>query len=648
MGEFSMTTNKYIKWRLQLLFLALICSTIAGCPSTSMSPSEAGRISGLYTNAPGGADDFIIVDCRLPGQIKQLGRRVVYLSHGQSVKTTAGDCADRGGEFAVPGQSDFNKALMVWLPDAEAGNKEAQYYVGQIYQRGLGAAPKYAKAAEWYRKSAEQGYKKAQMNLAYLYEKGLGVEKNPRQALYWYRRAGLGDSITLDENALSFQERREFQQLRDEVNRRNEETKTLRRKLEKLQKDLEDTRRQLKKRRSEIENQTQRQDVAALTTEVARYEETIKTLRTQLDQKEAILKNLPAPRIEIYDPLAQRGVSYELGKQDLKKRLVAGRVWAPAGLASFKVNQKTQKVSPDGKFRVQVPLNPSGDTTATFIAVDKRGQRTRITHNITRSIAGPSGEPPVPVIDPTIFGRYYALIIGNNTYRKLPRLKTAVNDAREIDKILKNRYGFNTRLLVDATRDDIILALHNYKKSLTKNDNLLIYYAGHGHLDVKNNRGYWQPIDADPDSSANWVANFTVTDYLNLMRAKEVLIISDSCYSGSFTRGVAVAPDAPQTADARLKYLNVLAKGRARKVLTSGELEPVLDAGRGGHSVFANVLLEVLKANDRVIEGSLLHQEMSARVVNDSDRFGLTQVPLYASNNDAGHESGDFIFVPKN
>ena len=639
------------KLQFKLLFFLLIvvvCGTLAGCPATTMTPSEAGRIDGLYTHSPGGANDYLIVDCRLPGQIKQLGRRVVYLSRGRSEKTTAGDCADRGGEFAVPGQSDSTRALMVWLPDAEAGNAEAQFYVGQIYQRGLGPGPNYTKAAGWYRKSAGQGYKKAQMNLAHLYEKGLGVEKNLQQARHWYRQAGLGDSIFIDENALSFQERQELEQLRDEVNRRDEETGRLRRKLEQIQKDLEDTRRQLNRRRSDTEDQTQQQDVATLTSEVARYEETIQTLQAQLNEKEAILKNLPAPRIEIYDPLAQRGVSYQPGKQNVKKRMIAGMVWAPAGLASFTVNQKTENVAPDGKFRVQIPLNQTDDTTATFIAVDNRGQRTRITHNITRSIALPPEEPPIPGIDPVIFGRYYALIIGINTYRKLPRLKTAVNDATEIDKILKNRYGFNTRLLIDATRDDIILALHKYIQSLTKNDNLLIYYAGHGILDVKNNRGYWQPIDADRDNSANWIANYAVTDLLNTMRAKEVLIISDSCYSGSFTRGVAVQPDSPQTADARLKYLEVLSKGRARKVLTSGELAPVLDAGRGGHSVFANVLLEVLKTNNQIIEGSLLHQEMSARVVNDSDRFGLTQVPLYASNNDAGHESGDFIFVPRN
>lgn len=187
-----------------LLLLLLIFIFLAGCSTVSKTSSEAHRISGLCTQAPGGADDYIVVDCKLPGQSRQLGEgTLIDLSQGSCEKTTAKDCATRGGAFAMPGQPGYtNKALMVWLPRAEAGDMEAQYYVGEIYQRGLDVDPKYSSAAEWFRKAAEQGYAKAQMNLAYLYEKGLGVEKDPQQALQWYRKAtGLGDSISLDEAA---------------------------------------------------------------------------------------------------------------------------------------------------------------------------------------------------------------------------------------------------------------------------------------------------------------------------------------------------------------------------------------------------------------------------------------------------------------
>jgi hypothetical protein len=604
----------------------------------------------LSTNSPGGADDFIIVDCLLPGQVRQLGQRMVYLSRRQAVKTTAKDCAVRGGEFAVPGQSDYTRALMVWLPDAEAGDMEAQYYVGEIYQRGLGVGPKYSRAAEWYGKAAAQGYAKAQMNLAYLYEKGLGVEKDPQQALHWYRKAtGLGDSISLDENVLSIEERQELQELREENKRRSEETRMLQQELERIQKDLEDSRQKLKQRSNDIEDQTQRQEVAGLKKQIIDDEKIIKELSDKLAQNETKLDKLPAPLIEIYDPIAQttRGGRDETDSQDSKKRLITGRVWAPAGLAGFEVNQKPEPVEPDGKFRVWVPLNPSDDTSVLMVAVDQRGKRTRITHKLARSVSisdTVSLEVDYSAIE---FGRYHGLIIGNIDYSKLPKLKTAVNDAQKVAEILRDKYGFNTKLLLNASREDIIRALDKFRTTLTENDNLLIYYAGHGFLDTKNNRGYWQPVDADPDSIANWIPNEAITDMMNIMSAKEVLIIADSCYSGSLTRGVVAQLESAKSDEVRFSWIEELSKGRARMVLTSGELKPVLDAGGGGHSVFAKVLLDVLESNDEVIEGDRLHQQINALVVYESEKYGLSQIPQYAANTQAGHESGDFLFVPK-
>jgi len=646
----SMNARKYSYAYLMLLMLSIISFFLSGCPMTSMTPQEAGQIEGLLTKSPGGAYDYIIVDCSLPGQIRQLGQGIIYLARGESKKLTAEECAVRGGQFAVPGQTDQIKALMVWQPDAEKGDMQAQYYVGEIYQRGLGAAPNYSRAAEWYRKAAEQGYVKAQMSLAYLYEKGLGVEKNPQQALRWYRKAsGLGDAISLDENTLSIEERRELEQLREEVKDRGAETRLLKQKLDQIQKELEETRRKLKQRSGDAETEAQRRDVAEFNTQIAAQEQTIRELRDKLAQNQAKLDKLPAPRIEVYDALpgATRGVRYDTGGEDSKKRLLAGRVWAPAGLAGFKVNQKTERVESDGKFRLWIPLNPTGETSVQLVAVDQRGVTTRITQTLAQGIdVAPIG-PATAGYDTIKFGRYHALIIGNINYLKLPRLKTAVNDAREVSEILRAKYGFDTRLLLNSKSDEIMQVLNQYRKTLTENDNLLIYYAGHGYLDVKNNRSYWQAIDADPDSTVNWISDYMITDQLNLMSAKEVLIIADSCYSGALTRGVMEQLESGQSIDARLEYIKELAKGHARTVLSSGELAPVLDAGGGGHSVFANVLLSVLESNDQVIEGNRLHQEMSAYVVSESKRFGLTQVPLYAANTQAGHISGDFIFVPK-
>ena len=56
------------------------------------------------------------------------------------------------------------------------------------------------------------------------------------------------------------------------------------------------------------------------------------------------------------------------------------------------------------------------------------------------------------------FGRYHALVIGNNDYADLPRLETAVADAEAVAALLESKYGFQVRLLRNATRADILLS----------------------------------------------------------------------------------------------------------------------------------------------------------------------------------------------
>lgn len=639
---------------------------------------------------PRSADDLLIVDCLLPGQFKRLGKVMTYLTPSRPVKTTALDCETRGGQFASSNQSNELTALSVWLPQAEDGDPLAQTYVGEIYQKGLSTAPQYDLAAIWYRKAADQGFIRAQRNLAYLYENGQGVEKDFQEALYWYRRAaGKVDTIALNEKILSIEERQELVKLRREVERRKEEAGILWQQLGEAQiekkrtlRELEAQRRNLKLKERELERarlelalrkkatpelagaeleelklevkrhetevERQRREAAMLQSEIAIVNEKAQSYRNMLSTFEQIFANLPAPRIEIYDlsPQLTRGVRYETDNRDKKRRLLAGTVWAPAGLASFEVNEKPEPVEPDGKFRVWIPLNPSGGTNVHLTAIDQRGKSTSIIHQLARNMDIPKLDLTKPEVESVNFGHYYALIIGNSNYRNLPDLKTPVNDAREVAELLRDKYGFKLSLLLDASRYEILRALEQYINNLSENDNLLIYYSGHGHLDAANNRGYWLPVDAAPDSTANWIPNYAITDMLNIMAVKSALIISDSSYSGSLTRGVIARPESGQNAELRLQYIKELAKGRTRMVLTSGELAPVMDTGGGNHSVFANVLLDVLATNDQIIEGSRLYQEMSARVVSESKMFGLTQVPQYSANTQAGHESGDFIFVP--
>jgi len=231
-------------------------------------------------------------------------------------------------------------------------------------------------------------------------------------------------------------------------------------------------------------------------------------------------------------------------------------------------------------------------------------------------------------------GTYYALVIGNDDYAFLPKLQTAVNDAKSISELLRNRYGYEVTTLLDASRSEILQALSRYRRILHEEDSLLIYYAGHGWLDEEADRGYWLPVDATQEDDVYWIANESITSKTRAMEAKHVMVIADSCYSGKLVRGIHVNQDSP-------KYLKRLATRRARVVMTSGGVEPVSDAGgRDNHSVFASALLRALEENDDVLEGHELFTKVRRPVAVNSD-----QIPEYSDMRKAGHDGGDFLFI---
>jgi uncharacterized caspase-like protein len=231
------------------------------------------------------------------------------------------------------------------------------------------------------------------------------------------------------------------------------------------------------------------------------------------------------------------------------------------------------------------------------------------------------------------FGVYQALVIGNQDYRHLQKLKTPVADASVVAETLRRDYGFSkVTLLRDATRDDMLGALDNVRRALGPQDNLLIYYAGHGFLDSGAGRGYWLPVDAERDSRLRWLSNADITDTLKAVKAKHVVVIADSCYSGTLVRDVTLSLDNVD--------LVTLARKKARTVLTSGGLEPVVDGGGGDHSVFAKGFLDALRGNRGVADLTTLFARIRSQVSTNAQ-----QLPEYGIIHEAGHEGGDFLFV---
>lgn len=243
-------------------------------------------------------------------------------------------------------------------------------------------------------------------------------------------------------------------------------------------------------------------------------------------------------------------------------------------------------------------------------------------------------------------GSYYALVIGNNRYQKLPSLETAINDAQAVANVLRTRYGFRTMVLTNATRNDILRALNNYREALKDDESLLIYYAGHGEIDERNLRGYWLPVDADRDDTTEWISDQMITDQISLMDARHVLVVADSCYSGVMTRNSGIRLAAKGGDEAQLKRLVAAAALPSRTVLTSGGVQPVMDGGGGANSIFAKHFIELLEDNSNVLEISALYDDLFDRVSSGASRLNVEQSPRFSTLADAGHMNGEFLFVP--
>ena len=671
--------------------IAVVCySILLGCQTSG--PVGNGANAEYPQVLAVDADDVTVVDCLLPGQVRKLGT-MTYLTPRRPLRTTALECEIRGGEYVAFDRADLATSLAVWLPEATSGNPEAQTYVGEIYQRGMGAAPDFKQAARWFQKAAEQGYSRAQMSLGYLYERGLGVPQDRLTALNWYRQAtGLDDSLKVDTVSTVVEDSAQLRRLKEEVERQKEQAQTLKHKLEFTQNNLEKTRKALDRQsatidqdeirleemrkklaaarndadrknspetiqletllnRREIELERRQKEIAQLQQKLSTQQNEVSTYQKTVARYQQQIENLPSPIVEIYDPVivATRGVEMRkipANPQSDKQRLT-GRVWAPAGLRSLKVGGVIQTAADDGSFSVLVPLKETTSRTVEILAVDNNGKKGRLSFQLVAQ-----GEPVVaaPIkkeVEKLDLGKFYALVIGNNDYQYLPKLKTAVYDARTIADILKTHYGFETVLLLNAGRTEILLALDKYRKQLTEKDNFMLYYAGHGELDEKNKRGYWLPVDAATDSTIQWIRTDQITDTLNLMSPLRSLVIADTCYSGIMTRSAITRLESGASKNLRLNLIKILAKKRARVVLSSGGLKPVLDIGSHGHSVYASSLIKALSANNDILKAQELHDEVTKHVAFISEQLGLLQVPQYGGLIHSGHEMGDFIFVPR-
>ncbi|WP_299463064.1 caspase family protein [uncultured Microscilla sp.] len=233
-------------------------------------------------------------------------------------------------------------------------------------------------------------------------------------------------------------------------------------------------------------------------------------------------------------------------------------------------------------------------------------------------------------------GKNYLLVVGINKYQSWKPLVNATTDARKVAKILQKRYGFtkaNTIEVYDeqATNKNILKQLSSLREKLTSQDNLLLYYSGHGYYNAAIKEGFWIPFNAQKGEETQYLANSTLLKYIKAIKAKHIFLVADACFSGSlFTQG-------------KRGYIENVEKYRSRWGFASGRLELVSDGTIGESSPFATYFLKYLSQNQKKrFPISELIQYVKVAVSNNA-----SQTPIGHPLKNVGDEGGEFVFYLK-
>lgn len=343
--------------------------------------------------------------------------------------------------------------------------------------------------------------------------------------------------------------------------------------------------------------------------------------------EKTVVQDLTPPAIYLIDPFIEPG---EVLRVDNSEILIIGKAIDESGISSIIVNSKFEDFTDNGEFISELIL-AEGENEIKLIVFDNES-------NVEKKTVLIEYVPPVLTFAEKVNKEsiYYGLIIGIENYMDddLNDLENPIDDAQLLYNVLINDYTFeaeNVDIIKDATFQDISNSFQILSKKVTSNDNLLIFYAGHGWWDKNSSIGYWLPSDASDDNNTFWFRNSTLVDYLKEVKSKHTLLITDACFGGSIFRSRSAFDESPESYEMLYEY-------PSRKAMTSGNLSEVPD-----QSAFIKYLIKKLESNEEKYLGSgMLFNSFRHAVINNSNAL-----PQYGEIRNVGDEGGEFIFIKK-
>lgn len=352
-----------------------------------------------------------------------------------------------------------------------------------------------------------------------------------------------------------------------------------------------------------------------------------------LELKKKLKMDVTGPEITIINPTfnVDNSVVIPASKSSLP---FFGQATDSSGIAYVYVNDKpVRKIEEDGGFNTTLDLHP-GENIVRVSAIDKYDNKSEKTYKLNLSAEEAKSESLADIQFLSNSPNYHAIIIAEQDYHDdgFKDLKKPISDAKELKDILEKNYVFNEKnvmLLSNVSRTEILDSIEGECKTLKDNDNLLIFYAGHGDKKMVGNQiagGYLIPTDAKKGSWGTYISSDDLKQSIKYSPAKHILLIVDACFAGALLRS-----EDMETASESIMNLY---KFPSRRMLTSGNVEAVSDNGK-----FIQTVKEWLKNNtEKYKSADDLYQWVQKNSNNDYS-------PQYEVFESFGDKGGRFIFI---
>ena len=231
----------------------------------------------------------------------------------------------------------------------------------------------------------------------------------------------------------------------------------------------------------------------------------------------------------------------------------------------------------------------------------------------------------------------WAIVIGIEEYRDLPKAEFAQNDAQTVRKYLINTMGFPEENIITllnerALKSDLEKYFESWlKNNVSKDSTLLIYYAGHGAPGLKGNKAYLVPWDGDPNYPEKTCYPLdSLYASLDKLLAKEIIVVIDSCFCGAGGRSVMAKGTRPV-------YISVenpmLASGNIVVLTAATENQIASFYPEAKHGLFTYFFLKGLRGeadldSDGWIELKELFDYIKPKVTKIACRMNREQTPV--------------------